>query len=391
MTADVQQMITPSRIGQGTAVEQSRAIAEVQASIIVSRQFPRNVAQAIADMRDSCRRKELADRAFFRYPQGGQIVSGPSVHLARELARVWGNFQYGAVELRRDDEYGQSEMLAFAWDVQTNTRNSSVVINPHKGYTGGRDLTDLRQIYENNANVISRRVREAILASLPTWFVEEAKDICAKTIAEGGGVPLPQRVANAVEVFGNLGITIPQLEAKIGATTEKWTDHDVANLRVIRQSLLRGEVTKDEEFPPPRVTIDEITGGAPVQPAAETPAAQQSAATPAEAEAPETPARAAPSGPDLSREPGSARKDQVGRIESRYASGLGFKRAEAQLALGASEQILGRDLTGPYEGRAHSNLSEHEATLLIDTLDGFKDRAQLTEFLTTPAGGGSDE
>src|SRR5581483_9671785 len=59
---------------------------------------------------------------------------------------------------------GQSEMLAFAWDVQTNTRNSSVVINPHKGYTGGRDLTDLRQIYENNANVISRRVREAILA-----------------------------------------------------------------------------------------------------------------------------------------------------------------------------------------------------------------------------------
>jgi hypothetical protein len=386
MTADVQSMITPSRIGQGTAVEQSRAIAEVQAAIIVSRQFPRNVAQAITDMRDSCRRKELADRAFFRYPQGGQIVSGPSVHLARELARVWGNFQYGAVELRRDDEYGQSEMLAFAWDVQTNTRNSSVVINPHKGYTGGRDLTDLRQIYENNANVISRRVREAILASLPTWFVEEAKDICAKTIAEGGGVPRPQRIANAIEVFGNLGITIPQLEAKIGAPTEKWTDHDVANLRVIRQSLLRGEITKDEEFPPPRVTIDEITGGAAVQPAAGAVAAEQSAAPPAETEA----APKAEGEPELSREPGSARTDQIGRIESRYASGLGFKRAEAQLALGASEQILGRDLTGPNDGRAHSNLSEHEARLLIDALEGFKDRAQLTEYLTTPAGG-SDE
>src|SRR5581483_3847489 len=371
MTADVQQMLAPSRVGQATAVEQTRDIAEVQAAIIVARQFPRNVPQAIADMRDSCRRKELADRAFFRYPQGGQIVSGPSVHLARELARVWGNFQYGAVELRRDDEYGQSEMLAFAWDVQTNTRNSSVVAESHKKNTGGRDLTDLRQIYENNANVISRRVREAILASLPTWFVEEAKDICAKTIAEGGGVPLAQRIANAIEVFGNLGITIPQLEVKIGAATEKWTDHDVANLRVIRQSLLRGEVTKDEEFPPPRVTADEITGTPPAAPA--TPAAEMAPAA-AEQDAQ----------PEASDEPGSARPEQVGKVESVYSSALGFKRAEHRLAVGASEQIIGRDLTGPSEGRVHANLSEREARKLIDTLEGFQDRDQLVAFLTTP-------
>lgn len=107
----------PTRIGQGTAVEQSRAAAEVQAAVVVAQQCPRNIQQAVAEMRESCRQPYLAERAFYRYGRGGSTVTGPSVHLARELARCWGNIQYGLVELRRDDEYGQSEMQAFAWDV----------------------------------------------------------------------------------------------------------------------------------------------------------------------------------------------------------------------------------------------------------------------------------
>jgi hypothetical protein len=273
---DITDRLAPSRLGQATAVEQSRAVAEVQAAIVVAQQCPRNVSRAIEDMRDSCRRKELADRAFFRYPKGGQTVSGPSIHLARELARVWGNIQWGLSELRRDDDYGQSEMLAFAWDVQANSRCSSVVINPHRLYTGGggRQLTELRDIYDNNANVGARRVREAIFAVLPTWFVEEAIELCNRTLSDGGGVPLAQRIANAIEVFGNLGVTVPQLETKIGAKPDKWTDQDVAQLRVIRQSLMRGEIRKDEEFPPPRVTAEEITGQKAAEPKPPKPASE---------------------------------------------------------------------------------------------------------------------
>ena len=37
---DVQQMLQPSRVGQATAVEQSRAIAEVQAAIVVGAAVP---------------------------------------------------------------------------------------------------------------------------------------------------------------------------------------------------------------------------------------------------------------------------------------------------------------------------------------------------------------
>jgi len=250
----------PARVGQGTAVEQSRAVAEVQAAIVVAQQVPRDINAAIAEMRQSCQQLFLAERAFFRYSRGSGNITGASVHLARELARCWGNIQYGLVEMRRDDEYAQSEMQAFAWDVEKNSRNSSTFIVPHKrDQKGGpKQLTDMRDIYENNANNGARRVREAIFAILPPWFVEEAKQICTKTLADGGGKPLPQRIADAIRAFEGIGVVQDRIETKLGRQSGKWTEHDVAQLLVAFQSIQRGEVTADEEFPLPRVTVDEI-------------------------------------------------------------------------------------------------------------------------------------
>jgi hypothetical protein len=165
----------------------------------------------------------------------------------------------------RDDDHGQSEMLAFAWDVERNTRSSLVFIVPHmRDKRGGPEkLTDMRDVYENNTNNGARRLREAIFSILPTWYVEEAKDACARTLSEGGGKPLAQRIADAVATFGVVGITQDQLEAKVGNAASKWTEHDVAQLGVIYKSIQRGEVRKDEEFPPARVTAAEITGQQP--------------------------------------------------------------------------------------------------------------------------------
>lgn len=277
----------PGRVGQGTAVEQSRAAAEVLAAVEVAQRFPRDVQYALAQMRESCRQPHLAKKAFYRFPRGGQTVSGASVHLARELARCWGHIQHGLVEMRRDDEYGQSEMQAFAWDVQTNTRISSTFIVPHKRDTtkdGPKPLSDLRDIYENNTNQGSRRVREAIFAILPPWFVEEAKALCETTLDDGGGQPLAQRVSEALTAFEEMRITRKRLEAKIGRPTGEWTARDVSDLEVIYNSLRRREVSIDDEFPPERVTTDEITNPPPAartpSPSADADAAAQAAGWP---------------------------------------------------------------------------------------------------------------
>lgn len=264
----------PARVGQATLIEQSRAAAEVHGRIVVAQQVPRDVQAAVAEMRESCGQLGLAERAFFRYPKGGQTVSGESIHLARELARCWRNMDFGISELSRDMGNGESEMYAFAWDMQANTRNSQTFIVPHARDTkqGIKPIIDLRDVYENNANMGARRLRAAILAILPPWFVEEAKDLCAKTLKDGGGKPLAQRIADAVRAFEGIGIVPAQMETKVGRPPAKWTDYDVAQLGIVFKSISRGEVSKDEEFAPVRVTVGEIAANAPAPAPAPVPA-----------------------------------------------------------------------------------------------------------------------
>ena len=243
---------------QATMIEQSRAVAEVQAAVVLAAQRPRDIQRAVAEMRQSCQMFRLAERAFFRYSRGGEQVTGASIHLARELARCWGNIDYGIKELRRDVGDGVSEMLAFAWDMETNTRLETAFIVPHVRDTrrGRKELTDQRDIYENNANNAARRVRECIFGVLPPWLTEEAKDLCHRTIergVSGNGKTLQQSIADCVTAFETLRITRKQMEDKIGRPAAEWIDQDVAALRVIFGSLKRGEMTVEEEFGSPDI------------------------------------------------------------------------------------------------------------------------------------------
>lgn len=253
-----------TRIGQATAIEVSRAEAEVKAAVVIAQQNPRNVQAAVEEMRYACQQYALAEKAFFSYPRAGETISGPSIHLARELALMWGNVQHGTMELSRDTELGQSEILAYAWDLQRNSRSSQIFIAPHVRDTrkGKRSLTDLRDVYENNANLGARRLREAIFAMLPAWYTAEAQQICENTLAAGDGAPLEDRIADAIGQYGRVGVTTKQLETKVGRPRGEWDEADVSKLQIIFQSVSRGEMTRDEAFPPNRVTTDEITGGA---------------------------------------------------------------------------------------------------------------------------------
>jgi len=89
----------------------------------------------------------------------------------------------------------------------------------------------------------------------------------------------------------------------------------------------------------------------------------------------------------VSAEPGSAQPQQIGQLQSLYQNKFGFKRAELEQTIVASEQIVGRDLTGPHDGQLHANLSAAEAQKLIDTLEGIAGRDELIALLAEPAAG----
>lgn len=255
---DIMQQAARTPSSQAAGVEHSRAVAEVQAALVVAKQRPRDKVAALKDALESCAIKEVAETAFFKIPRGNQTVVGESIQLAIELARCWGNIIYGINELERDDGGAKSEMLAFAWDLETNTQSRMTFIVPHVRDTkqGPKRLADMRDIYENNANMGARRLRECIFRVLPSYLKEQAKAACYRTIENGGGdTPLPVRIQQAISGFEKLGIGRDRIEAKLGPV-DRMTVADVAQLSVSYRSVKRGEVSADEEFP--RVATTEV-------------------------------------------------------------------------------------------------------------------------------------
>ena len=107
-------------INEGTVtIESSRAVAEAQGKLVIAKNFPRDEVEAYAKAMEACKRKSLAEKATYSYPRAGSTISGPSIRLAEELARCWGNIDFGVKELSQKE--GESEMQAYCWDMETNT------------------------------------------------------------------------------------------------------------------------------------------------------------------------------------------------------------------------------------------------------------------------------
>ena len=204
------------KINQGTvAIEASRAIAEAQGKLVIAKRFPRDEVAAYAKAMEACQRPKMAEKAFYAFPRGGQTVEGATIRFAEELARCWGNIDYGIKELSQGD--GKSEMQAYAWDLETNAQSVQNFTNPHQREQGKKmvTLTSQRDIYENNANMATRRLRARILAILPSWFVEDCIAECKKTLAGQNDTPLVDRVKKMVVQFAKLGVTQEQIEHRL--------------------------------------------------------------------------------------------------------------------------------------------------------------------------------
>lgn len=267
---------------QTTQIEQARAVADVLAAMEAAKRWPRDEEAAEKRMIRACQRRLVADRAFWSFPRGRETLTGPSIDLARTIGAIWTNFQWGISELGRDDGThvveGMSTMVAWAWDLETNTRASTSFLVPHARDTkrGRQKLGELRDVYENNANQGARRVREMIFGLLPDWYVETAVDTC-RGVIEGADQPIEAIRREVGAILKPLGVEMPRVLARVGRDAwNETTRGDLATLRIIAKTITRGEGTVRELFPDPhavapaetgdRVTAQELTG---VRPAPE--------------------------------------------------------------------------------------------------------------------------
>jgi len=252
----------------GTSVEQSRAMQEVQGAIFMAKQFPRDVNAAWTRVMNDCRRQGLAEVAKYVFPRGGTSVEGPSVHLARSVAKNWGNIQTATVELEQNTDEGYSEVLSYAWDLETNVRFVKQFRVPHFRYTKSRGnvrLTDPRDIYEHIANNGARRERACILNVVPADVVDAAMAECEKTLRGESKEPLEDRVRKAADAFAAFGVTQAMIEKKLGHKMEATSQQELINLQKIYRSLKDGMGKREDYFEVPNLADAEVVqeGGQP--------------------------------------------------------------------------------------------------------------------------------
>jgi hypothetical protein len=226
----------------------SRQSQEVQGMVYMAKQFPRDEYLAQEKIMKACERKTLAETAMYEYPRGGQKVTGPSIRLAEAIAQGWGNIDFGIMEL--EQKFGESTVMAYAWDLENNTRQTKIFTVKHERKAGGQinKLTDPRDIYEMVANQGARRVRSCILGVIPGDIVEAAVEKCKETLTNDLGGKIAEAVEKLAAAFEKqFKVTKDQLEKLIGCKSEAFSANDVVRLKTIYTSLKDG-MSKPQEY-----------------------------------------------------------------------------------------------------------------------------------------------
>jgi hypothetical protein len=252
-------VIRPQSVG--TAAEQQRAVAEIQAALTVAKHSRRDEVEAVDRIKNACQRIGLAEKSEYVYNRGGTDITGPTIDLLTVIANYWGNIQFGFRELSQQN--GESTVEAFAWDLESNAKRSVVFTVAHKRVSkrGTTALTDPRDVYELVANYAQRRVRSCLEAIVPPDVVEDAVLQCRATLQEQAEVT-PDAIAKLLGAFGKISVTREQIEGRIGRRLDAMQPAQLVSMRRIYKSIQDG-MSKPEDW----FAVETVEGE--VKPAAE--------------------------------------------------------------------------------------------------------------------------
>jgi hypothetical protein len=179
-------LIQRANMGVAGAAEETREIAEIQAKMILARNFPRDVDYCRAMIAAECQNKELAEMACYEFPRGDSVVRGASIRLVECVSRHWGNIVCGVKEIGANANGTKATVKSFAWDLQTNFADEKVFDVEFVRTTkkGTYPITDPRDKYEFLANQAARRKRACIQAVIPKFIIDEAVEICSATLEQ---------------------------------------------------------------------------------------------------------------------------------------------------------------------------------------------------------------
>lgn len=152
--------------------------AQIDVQISTAKAFPRQLKRCVENaITIATMDKETASTCTYSVPRGGKAITGPSVHLAKILAQVWGNMRIEAKVVSVDAKTITSEAICF--DLENNLAIKTQVKRSIMGKTG-RFNEDMITVTGNAANSIA--LRNAILSVIPRAVVDKVYNAAKQTI-----------------------------------------------------------------------------------------------------------------------------------------------------------------------------------------------------------------
>ncbi len=243
----------------GSASAVAREEAEMKASIVLARSAQRDELVAYNRIIRSCQRPGFAEGARYSFPRGGARVEGPSVDMAREAARCWGNIRYGLRIVTEDRE--RVHIKGFAHDLETNTYVETedkfgklIQRRTKQGETRWvePDERDLRELVNRRGAIC---VRNAILQLMPPDVIEDAMEEVRRTIQRAAAGELARDRQTTLRrlslAFGDIGVSVEMITAQLGHPIDLIDDMELTELRGIYKSIIDGNSKREDHFAMP--------------------------------------------------------------------------------------------------------------------------------------------
>lgn len=153
--------------------------AEFDTAVATAKKFPRNVINAMEkSIQIATLSRETSEKCGYLVPKAGKRISGPSVHLARILAKNYGNMRVKKEVTREEDRFINAS--AIAWDLETNFAISATIRRRITDKHGRRYGDDMIQTAGLAAMAIAERT--VILSVIDTEVIEKTYEATRRKI-----------------------------------------------------------------------------------------------------------------------------------------------------------------------------------------------------------------
>lgn len=235
-----------TQTGNEVSYLQDKAIIDTM--VATAKAFPRNIKRSVENaIAIAAMDQETASTCTYSVPRGGKAITGPSVHLAKIIAQVWGNMRIEAKVVDTDAKNVTCQAIAF--DLESNVA-MKVEVKRSILTRSGRMSEDMIVVTGNAGNSIA--LRNAIFAVVPKAVTDKVYKAAMQTIT-GDISDSTKLLKRRKQVFDGLmqtyGLTEAEILSAVGkAALDHVTGEEIVVLIGIGQAIKDGDTTVEQAF-----------------------------------------------------------------------------------------------------------------------------------------------